>query len=251
MTRRVGLVREQVQHVVVQLAVVVDDPVRTEFVHRHGRVSETDRDAWNRGTARRGDIGRAVSDHDGAAATAAATVCVRWAGSGLETPKESPPAIAANLCARSSSRSRSRASFSYLLVQTASVNPLSARVSSAASTPSKGRLWPGYVGAVVLQERGVHARYALVLRRLSLSAKGVLDHRACPQTDAFSCRFGADRVHAFRFQRGVQGHGQVGQGIDEGAIEVEDDDAGVFAGHGDRASCARPVCAAVELCSQR
>ena len=158
-----------------------------------------------------------------AAPPARRMVSVRWRGSGLRKAKVSCPVIAAKRGARPSRPRSLRAGASNLLVQTAKQPALGGeavehrlRRRDRAGSRRRGdrRRAPCSPGAGVQRRRRERAAFGGE-RRLEHDARAAADHR--------DGGLDADRHHAFGDEDGVQRRHQVVRGVDERAVEVEDD----------------------------
>ena len=156
---------------------------------------------------------------------ARATVCCRMTGSGFETPNVSAPHIAANRVLSPSLSSNRFDSHSSLLVQTASDKPAALELDRVLSQDPRTAAKVGDVGGVMrdeIRDQSIESSTPWRGPRLRGRARaaGARRRRSC------CARLQRHRRHALAGQDGVERGDQVGRGVDQCAVEIEDDSAG-------------------------
>jgi len=122
-----------------------------------------------------------------------------------------------------------------LLVHTASRAPASPSRSRAATTPSKGRLSSAMRGPIAGDEAVEEAGQGRLRRASRHGGEAALDEATRAPLPIIGRAWGQGQRRDTLFgQEGVEHAHQVGRGVDEGAVEVEDDggagESGVSAG---------------------
>ena len=155
---------------------------------------------------------------------ARATVWRRNDGSGLATPKVSAPQIAANRCESFRRSSSSFDSHSSLLVQTAKAAPCRREIVERRLQPlERARQVGDMVG--VIGDEILHHPVDLGDRAVAvLRLQPALDQLARAAADQVACGRERQLGNSFLAQDDVERGDQVGRGVDEGAVEIENNE---------------------------